>query len=96
MTARTALTVAQDLYDARDPDTGEHRDLLQHEQVFLDAVDRIRGRKVDSYRAANRSWGDVPKMYRMCLHMADKTCADALAVALAKYDAAHSAAMEEA
>lgn len=91
---RTPIQVAAALWDERD-ETGAHRDMLPIEQAFLTAVDQIRWRKVDAYRSAQRVWGDIPRIYRMCLLTADKTCADDLANALAAYDAA-AAAMEDA
>ncbi len=88
--------IAAQLYDERDDETGDLRDMRPFEQTYLDAVDRIRWEKVRSYQAADRLAGDLPRDYRNLLLIADKRCQVDLAEALKAYEVARAAALEVA
>ncbi len=74
-----AILKAQDVYDIEG-------DLNANEQAFLTAVNVIRDRKTAAYRAAQLIWGDVPKMYRSCLIIADEKERNELDRALTAYE----------
>lgn len=62
------------------------RDLEPHEQTLASAVDRIGWDKVRAYQNAQFIWGDLPRMYRACLIVADKRYSDALECVLEDYE----------
>lgn len=84
MSARTAETVAADLYD-------EPRDLLPFEQEFLTAVHRITMTCARIKGMATRDYGPRSKLYETIIWTAEHDCARHLAHALEKYDAAVAA-----
>jgi thioredoxin reductase len=86
--ARSAITVAQALYD-------EPRDLERHEQEFLSAVHRITMECARTKGEAVRAWGDGSRAFEAVAYLADSKQASHLARALTRYDAA-AAAMEDA
>jgi hypothetical protein len=78
---RCAVTVAQALYD-------EPRDLDRHEQEFLADVHRITHECARTKGEAARAWGDGSRASTAVAFLADSKCADHLARALQRYDAA--------
>src|SRR5947208_15610279 len=78
--ARSAITVAQALYD-------EPRDLNRHEQEFLTAVHRITMECARTKGEAVRAWGDGSRAFEAVAYLADSKQAGHLARALAHYDA---------
>jgi hypothetical protein len=78
---RCAVTVAQALYD-------EPRDLDRHEQEFLADVHRITHECAHTKGEAARAWGDGSRASTAVAFLADSKCADHLARALQRYDAA--------
>jgi hypothetical protein len=83
------------LYDECDEDTGKLRDMLDFEQEFQTAVAKINKRRLDTYLAAGRIFGDLPRMYRNCLLVADHAHQIGMAEALARYEAAREKHLEE-
>jgi hypothetical protein len=88
MPARSAISVAQALYD-------EPRDLVGHEQEFLAAVHRITMECARTKGEAVRAWGDGSRAFEAVAYLANSKCAGHLARALTRYDAA-AAAMDGA
>jgi hypothetical protein len=88
MPARSAISVAQALYD-------EPRDLVRHEQEFLAAVHRITMECARTKGEAVRAWGDGSRAFEAVAYLANSKCAGHLARALTRYDAA-AAAMDDA
>jgi hypothetical protein len=86
--ARSAITVAQALYD-------EPRDLDRHEQEFLTAVHRITMECARTKGEAIRAWGDGSRACEAVAYLANSKQASHLARALTRYDAA-AAAMDDA
>jgi thioredoxin reductase len=86
--ARSAITVAQALYD-------EPRDLERHEREFLSAVHRITMECARTKGEAVRAWGDGSRACEAVVFLANSKCTGHLALALTRYDAA-AAAMEDA
>lgn len=84
--ARSAITVAQALYD-------EPRDLARHEQEFLTAVHRITMECARTRGEAIRAWGDGSRACEAVTYLANSKQAGHLTRALERYDAA-AAAME--
>jgi hypothetical protein len=82
--ARSAITVAQALYD-------EPRDLERHEQEFLTAVHRITMECVRTKGEAIRAWGDGSRACEAVAYLANSKQAGHLARALTRYDAAAAA-----
>ena len=85
--ARSAITVAQALYD-------EPRDLDRHEQEFLTAVHRITMECARTKGEAIRAWGDGSRACDAVAFLANSKQTGHLARALERYDAA-VAAMED-
>jgi hypothetical protein len=81
---RSALTVAQGLYD--DP-----RDLKRHELEFLSAVHRITMECARTKGEAIRAWGDGSRAYEAVKYLANSKQAGHLDRALERYDAAITA-----
>ncbi len=79
--ARSAVTVAQALYD-------EPRDLARHEQEFLKDVHRITMECARTKGAAIRAWGDGSRAFEAVAYLANSKQAGHLARALERYDAA--------
>ena len=84
--ARSAITVAQALYD-------EPRDHERHEQEFLTAVHRITMECARSKGEAIRAWGDGSRACDAVAFLANSKQDGHMARALERYDAA-VAAME--
>jgi hypothetical protein len=80
-TPRNAISVAQALYD-------EPRDLAPHEQEFLIAVHRITMECARTKGEAVRAWGDGSRAYEAVSYLASSKCAEHLARALERHDAA--------
>lgn len=60
-------------------------DLEPNQEALVATVNRIGDRKAQAYRAAQKVFGDVPKMYRACLLRADEVANSELDAALAAY-----------
>jgi len=86
--ARSAVTVAQGLYD-------EPRDLAPHEQEFLTAVHRITMQCARTKGEAVRAWGDGSRAYDAVAYLANGNQDNHLARALERYDAAEAALKDE-
>src|SRR5258708_39091150 len=81
---RTAVTVAQALYD-------EPRDLVRHEQEFLSAVHRITMECARTKGEAIRAWGDGSRACEAVAFLANSKQTSHLDRALKRYDAAIAA-----
>lgn len=88
MIARTAETVAAEIYASRDPESGLLHDLTSHEAEFLTAFHRIGMECARTKGEAIRAWGDGSRAYDAVAFMANQSRADEYAKALAKFDAA--------